>query len=385
VRKSIAGRDAFVLPVVIFTIVIMGVIAVAALRTSDDGRRASAAMRAAGGAFYAAESGVYRVLGEWTDTTNTLDSSVQALADGDSLMLPPDTLANGASYVPKIFRLSGGTQPMYLLTVTGNGAGSRGGKRLLSLVLTSSIDVSDFASASVALGGGTTELVSDPTTTINGNDTPPAGWDCPPPGPSLPGVASDVTQTQGSGTILGDPPILLDPTIDASTFTEFGGVTYAEMVAMADKVYAPGASPDPSPSVTGTNCNTGVQDNWGDPLNPNAPCGDYFPIIHFQGDVEFNDTGSVGQGILLVDGNFAVGGGDFAFYGLIMIQGKCVFEYGSSVYGAVLCATGGGEIGDDAAINYSSCALADALTQAGVTQAYGPVVEPLGSRAWSEF
>ena len=36
-------------------------------------------------------------------------------------------------------------------------------------------------------------------------------------------------------------------------------------------------------------------------------------------------------------------------------------------------------------INYSSCALADALTYAGVlTETFGPL-RRLGSRAWSEF
>ncbi len=210
----------------------------AALRTSADGHLASQAMRASGGAFYSAEAGLYRVLGELADTTNTLDSSVQALAVGDSLMLPQDSLTNGASYLPRIVRLSRGVQPMYLLAVTGRGPGALGGKRLLRMVFTSSVDVSAFAPAAMHLDGEM-EVVGSATSTINGNDTPPPGWVCDPPGPALPGVVmADTSDIElGSGTLLGNPPIDEDPSMGASSFTTFGGVTYASMAAMADKVY----------------------------------------------------------------------------------------------------------------------------------------------------
>ncbi len=389
-RKSIAGRDGFVLPVVIFTIVIMGVMAVAALRTSADGHLASQAMRASGGAFYSAEAGLYRVLGELADPTNTLDSSVQALAAGDSLVLPLSTLTNGASYLPRIVRLSSGIQPMYLLAVTGRGPGAVRGERLLRMVFTSSVDVSAFAPAAAHLDGEI-ELVDDPSSTVNGNDTPPPGWVCDSPGPALPGVVmADTSDIDlGSGTILGSPPIDEDPSMGALSFTEFGGVTYASMAAMADKVYwwsdtDPGNT-GPAFTEGGTVCDTGRKSNWGDPLDRSSACGDYFPIIRFRGDVHFDDHGAVGQGILLVDGRFDIDDSDFTFYGLIVVRGRCDFEHEVTVYGAVHCAGGGGEIQEDAEINYSSCALAAALTYSGVlTETFGPL-RRLGSRAWSEF
>ena len=388
-RKSIAGRDGFVLPVVIFTIVIMGVMAVAALRTSADGHLASQAMRASGGAFYSAEAGLYRVLGELADPTNTLDSSVQALAVGDSLVLPEGTMTNGASYLPRIVRLSGGIQPMYLLAVTGRGPGAVRGKRLLRMVFTSSVDVSAFAPAAMHLDGEM-ELVEDPASTINGNDTSPPGWVCDSPGPALPGVlmadTSDIDL--GSGTILGNPPIDEDPSMGASSFTEFGGVTYASMAAMADKVYWSDAvivDLHPVFKDGGTVCDTSRTRNWGDPMDRSSACGDYFPIIHFKDDVHFDDHGSVGQGILLVDGRFDIDDSDFTFYGLIIVRGRCDFEHEVTVYGAVHCAGDDGQVQERAVINYSSCALADALTYAGVlTETFGPL-RRLGSRAWSEF
>jgi hypothetical protein len=375
--------------VVIFTIVIMGVMAVAALRTSQDGHLASQAMRASGGAFYSAEAGLYRVLAQLADTTGTLDSSVQALTAGDSLVLPQATLTNGASYLPRIVRLSSGVQPMYLLAVTGRGPGAVRGKRLLRMVFTSSVDVSAFAPAAMHLNGEM-EIVGDPTSTIDGNDTPPPGWICDPPGPAVPGVVmSDIADIDlGSGTILGSPPIDEDPSMGASSFTAFGGVTYASMAAMADKVYwSDAVLVDLGPAFKdgGTVCNSGRKSNWGDPLDRSSVCGDYFPIIHFKDDVHFDDHGSVGQGILLVDGRFDIDDSDFTFYGLIVVRGSCDFEHEVTVYGAVHCADDGGQIHEDAVINYSSCALADALTYSGVlTETFGPL-KRLGSRAWSEF
>ena len=294
------------------------------------------------------------------------------------------TLPSGAPYQSLFHRVDDdGNKQIYLLTSLGRGAGLWGGERSVRMFFTTP-NYSSFAQAAVALSGGTTELVSDPTSTVDGNDTPPPGWaSCGPTAPALPGIASDVVQTQGVGTILGDPPILLDPTIDASTFTEFGGVTYADMAAMATKVYTglPSYQPYPSPSVIGVTSNTADPNNWGDPLNPSAPCGDYFPIVHIQGAVEFNGIGSVGQGILLVDGNMSVGGGDFTWVGLVMVQGACVYEYNSSVHGAVLCASGGGEIGDAAPLKYSTCGLEAAMAGSGV---FARSLQPIGSRAWGE-
>ncbi len=388
-KSSETSREGFVLAAVIFTIAILGLLAVAALATANDERRSSRAVRESGSALYAAEAGANMILGTAVTTVvdspkTVLDTLAEGMASGDSIDLGWNTLPSGASYRGVFHRYDSGGKKMFALDVTGRGAGPWGGQRLLKLTLVARTNPAGYAHGAVALGSGITELVSDPTSIIDGTDTPPAGWACEPPGPALPGVASDFAQTQGAGTILGNPPILLDPTITPATFDSFGPYTYADMVAKADKVYpALSSAPFPSPSVTGPNCNTGLLDNWGDPLDPSAPCGDYFPIIHIQGDVEFTGVGSVGQGILLVDGDLRVGGGDFAFYGLIMVKGLCVFEYASSLHGAVQCASAFGEIGDASPILYSSCALEQALSKSALRTVGS--VELIGSRAWSEF
>ena len=56
--KGSSARDGFVLPVVIFTLTIMSVLAITALRTSSDEFRASRGLLESGIALYAAESGL---------------------------------------------------------------------------------------------------------------------------------------------------------------------------------------------------------------------------------------------------------------------------------------------------------------------------------------
>jgi hypothetical protein len=382
-RAPLADHDGFVIPAVVFALVVMSLLAVAALLTAVDEQRASRAMRESSVALYTAEAGMNEVWATWPD------SLVKTLNPGDSLDLGWRTLDNGASYRAVIHRYDNGGQRVFGLLVDGRGAGPLGGQRSVAMYFSEPRPkVEDFARATVTTLGPM-EAVSDPTSTIDGNDGSPPGWLCNGylPGSALPGIvvqdSGDISQ--GPGTILGDPPILVDPTIGSATFTQFGDFTYSDLVAMADKTYPPNSQPGYfGPVVDGNGqCDTSVQSNWGDPLNPGSPCSEYFPIIHFTGDVEFTTTGSAGQGILLTDGNLYVGGGDFTFYGLIIVQGACVFEYESKVFGGVLCANQANlnqEIGDAAPLSYSSCALSAALRGAGVTS--GPP-QPL-VRGWAE-
>lgn len=380
-----AGRDGFALPAVIMALVVMSIVAIAAVRLADDERRAARSIRESAAALYAAEAGISEVLETVTDTAGgtTLDSIAQTLDPGDSADLGTDTLPDGAQYSSVLLRVDGGSDPLYLLTVEGRDAVSRGARQV-SVLLEPGSDGAVTGSAAV-MTSADIELASDASTIISGNDAPPPGWgSCPAAAPPVAGalVASMTGVQQGPGTIAGSPPLQLDPSSDASTF---GDYTYADLAALAEKTYAPGSSPSWfAPVTSGGKCDTGVMNNWGAPRDAGHPCADYFPIIHFLGNVEFTTMGSAGQGILLVDGDLAVGGGDFTFYGLIMVRGACVFEYQSTVYGAVQCANPSSEsqeIGDDARLNYSTCALAGALSANGLL---GGGLQPIGQRAWSE-
>lgn len=113
-REILSGSDrrGFVLPTVIFAITIMSVIAVVALGTASDERRASRATRESTLAMYAAEAGLRQTYGAWP-------AGVSALKPGDSLDLGWQTLPNKAAYRPVIHRVDQGGLQEYSVVVQG--------------------------------------------------------------------------------------------------------------------------------------------------------------------------------------------------------------------------------------------------------------------------
>jgi hypothetical protein len=110
---SLAGdRRGFVLPTVIFAITIMSVIAVVALSTASDERRASRATREATLAMYAAEAGLRQTYGAWP-------AGVSALKPGDSLDVGWQSLPNQAAYRPVIHRVDIGGLQEYNVVIQG--------------------------------------------------------------------------------------------------------------------------------------------------------------------------------------------------------------------------------------------------------------------------
>jgi hypothetical protein len=98
---------------VIFAITIMSVIAVAALNTSSDERRASRATRESTLAMYAGEAGLRQTYGAWPA------AAVNALQPGDSLDLGWQTLPNKAAYRAVIHRVDKGGLQEYNVVVQG--------------------------------------------------------------------------------------------------------------------------------------------------------------------------------------------------------------------------------------------------------------------------
>lgn len=110
---SPSDRRGFVLPTVIFAITIMSVIAVAALNTSSDERRASRASRESTLAMYAGEAGLRQTYGAWPA------AAVNALKPGDSLDLGWQSLPNKAAYRAVIHRVDKGGLQEYNIVVQG--------------------------------------------------------------------------------------------------------------------------------------------------------------------------------------------------------------------------------------------------------------------------
>ena len=155
---------------------------------------------------------------------------------------------------------------------------------------------------------------------------------------------------------------------------------------MADIVLSGGSITTMAPDSTiGGDCRTGqaFPSNWGNPQNPGAACFDWFPLIHITGDANVQ-SGGVGQGILLVDGDLELRG-FFVFYGIIIVQGSVSTEgSGNRVYGGVMASNAVFEsqsfVGGSVVTN-STCAVSRALLKnRNLTR-----VRPLASRSWVDL
>jgi type II secretory pathway pseudopilin PulG len=112
-NRMLQNRRGFVMPTVILAITIMSVIAVVAMSTSADERRASRATRESTLAMYAAEAGLRQTYGAWPVV------AVKALKPGDSLDLGWQSLPNKAAYRTVIHRVDKGGLQEYNLVVQG--------------------------------------------------------------------------------------------------------------------------------------------------------------------------------------------------------------------------------------------------------------------------
>lgn len=379
-----ANRDGFVVPVVIFTMVMLGLMAVTALTTANDEQRSSRAMRESGAALYAAEAGGSLLIATVVDPPRTvLDTLATNLAAGDSVDLGWTSLPGDASYRGVLHRYDNGGQAMYVLSVEGRRAGAWGGRGVIDFFLTKAA-LQSFVTASIRGGsGGNGAQIEDPPG-VSGIDTNPAAWGAACTGPleDQPGLVWGNTNVDSDpGTLLGDPPLEVDPTIDATNLFEFGGFDYDDLAAAANII----VSDDPGliqPVVTGGVCDTSLEYNWGAPESGvGHPCYDYFPIIHHTGgELRIRNATSVGQGILLVDGDLRIED-NFRFYGIIIVKGSVRFEdNGTQITGGIISAEID-RVRDGAGVQYSSCVLGRVLSAVSVPALFQ--LEALSSRSWS--
>ena len=131
-HPRLTDRQGFVIPVALFTLVLLSLVALVAITTSDDERRSSNALKSSIEAFYAAESGANEMWGSWNDTM------VQGLVPGEARDFGWQALGSGAEYHAVVRRLDNGDdgQSMFLLDVDGRGGGTVS-ERLLKTIITS--------------------------------------------------------------------------------------------------------------------------------------------------------------------------------------------------------------------------------------------------------
>jgi hypothetical protein len=322
--------------------------------------REGRATRSAGQAFAAAEDGLSETIGTWTG------GPYNGLVVNDSVVVTGATPNGMGSHTTTVKRLN---NELFIVDVLGADSRTGARQRVGAFVKLRLLDM-DVQAALTTRGptriGGAAE--------IDGMDQDPTGWTACPPDSDLAGIRipnAGNLDLQGScsdaSCIDGAPAIDPDPTVNDSTFFQYGDTDWAGLVAMANKLLPPATYTGVGPRFDGTGaCDRTAIINWGDPLTPTSTCGGYFPIMYTPGNM--NISGGSGQGILLVEGDLRVQGG-FEFFGIIIVrQSLTTTGTGGHFNGAVMAANvdlDQNTVLGDAIVNYSGCAVQRALNSAG--------------------
>ena len=269
-----------------------------------------------------------------------------------------------------------------------SGTGPRGGARRRAGMIVR-LEVPQVKILGAITTRGTVKIGG--STSISGNDTSYAGWNCPPAGapvagavvPSYSNLASGGSCGASYSCIKGSPLVSISTAaMDTNTYFYYGGLTWNDLVGMADKQVS-GTLTNIGPSTSAGACRYADNKNWGDPNRAATPglCEQYFPIIYAPGDLAIN--GNVGQGVLLVGGNLSIQG-NFTFYGPVISRGTVKLTgTGNHINGSVLAAnvvdsTTTSTLTGNSAIQYSRCANNTALQRTAM-----PVKSP--QRSWAEL
>lgn len=335
-------RQGMALALTLLALVIVGALVAGALFSGTADQRMAENTRFQQQSFGIAEAAAYGVLGTLPANAGRraypLDSAAPLVRD-------PSVASPGrrGSYTGSVYRLS---PTLYLLDVTGRDTTSGVSHRLgmLIRVVPTQIDVK----AALTLGGG--REGGERTPVLNGTDTPPpaaSNWtDCGPPEASV----SAVRTTPDTSGLFGP-----------------GSTEYATLSRQASLELNPGGY-TPAPVVVNGVCATDAQPgNWGDGSDHTTPCGAYFPTVWLKGVGTSSIGGGQGQGVLLVDGDLVVTGG-FTFYGLIVVRGTLTAAATAAlnVYGAVAARRADWGSAGTVTVNWSSCAVTEALLARGV-------------------
>jgi hypothetical protein len=353
------------LALAIFVIVVVGVLVASAFFAATQEQRVGENTRRLEQSFGVAEYGIANKMLNWDP--DSLNLSLGTYPADSAQIAFTTTATHSGTYGGWIYKLN---DQLFMLDVIGIDTMSRAGRvygggarQRLGLVtrlrpLQVDVQASLTTQGSVTLQGNAQ---------VNGTDMNPTGWmNCELPGASQAGVRTNggTVTTGGNAVIIGEPNVKNDTSVHDSTFTQFGDMGWADLVASAT-IKLPSGTYKTQPSFTGGACNKSDTQNWGDGLNPSSACGGYFPIIYISGDATLN--GVQGQGILLVDGTLSVQG-SYEFYGVAIMQGDLKTSGGGSTeahfWGGTMSKNADlsvQNLSGKATLNYSSCALTKAL------------------------
>ncbi len=360
------------LGIAMFSLVVISALVAGTVFTGTQEQRIAENTRYLNKSFGIAEAGAYEVVRGW-------DPRVYNRADiypaESATVAETGTSGGTGAFGGHVYRLN---DNLYLVDVTGmdslSGAGRLPGRgarqRIGVLVRVRPIDIG-IGAALTAQG----DIKLSGTSVADGNDHTPNGtWaDCAPPDAARAGVRATPTadiDVNGGAYVTGTPDVLRDSTLTPATFFQWGDVSFDDLAGRANITLPPG-NYRTEPVITAGRCDTTVATNWGDGISRYSACGGYFPVIHVTGDATLN--GVQGQGILLVDGDLEVQGG-YEFFGIAIIRGRLKTAGGGAAlahfWGGVLAANVDLDLvslSGHATLNYSKCAITNALQAASAT------------------
>ncbi len=363
--RGTRAAEGSALLLILVALLVLGALVAAGFQLGLGERRAGGRVLALAQAFHAAEEGAYRQLAGWREAGH------HRLAVGQAASFEGPAGPGGGRYRGAVRRLGD-----LLFLVQSEGLSHPGGARQRVGLLVRARPLEIPAAAALTVAGSLTVAGG---ALVNGEDVPPRQWYCGEPGEARPGVRLPAAAQLDTARCLRHPCVEGAPGVQRDSglgsTAPLGPGTIAQIRTLADKVLPPGRWTVGPNSSRGT-CREEDPSNWGDPDDPGAPCGTYFPVVHVPGDLVL--AGGRGQGLLLVDGDLSVGGG-FRFQGAAIVMGQLdIAGEGGHFSGGVFAATvvlRQTSMDEQATIGYSSCALSRAL----VATAAG---ELLPQRSW---
>ncbi len=382
-ERVLRDERGMALAVAIFALVVAGALIAGAFFAGNQEQRLGQNTLRVQQSFGAGEEALNEVVANWQPGVY----NVVKIYPNDSIIVPTTTTGGGTgSYGGVIRKLNNNLYQVDLTgrdnrsasgALFGGGARQRIGEFVRIRLLQMGIGGALTTQGSVKLSGNAF---------VDGRDHVPSGWtsaNCDTTGDTTKaGVRapdSVVTQVGSGAHLAGNPPFYKDSSVNQGTFTQFGDVNYNDLAASAT-IQLSGGNYKSDPTTNAGVCDKTNTTNWGDGMNPAAACGSYYPIVHIAGSATLN--GDQGQGILLVDGDLSIQG-SYQFYGIVIVRGSLQTAGGGSTdahfWGAVMAQNVDitlNSLSGNATLNYSKCAIIQALNMTGV-------VAPDRSRSWS--
>ena len=397
-KHVLKNERGMALAIAIVALVVVGALIAGAFFSGTQEQRVAENVRRVQASFGVAEEGVYDIIRVWPNSTQVYNAMYQypaAPGAASTRAIPKRTASSKTgSYSGTLYKFN---DINYLIDMSAQDTMSlagriRGGGASQRVGLLARIRPLQLNTQASLTAGGASVVAG--SASIDGNDHAPTGWlGCPPLDSAKAGIRVEDSATvsaSGHPTILGNPPVLKDPTLTDSSFSHYGDVTYPQLAANATiTVAAQNFANSIAPVVTNGVCDhsgTAAWTNWGSPTTPTGPCGTFFPIIHITGDGAIVN-GLEGQGILLVDGSLNIQGG-FQFFGIVIIKGSLKTAGGGGTpahfWGTVMTQDTVAftdtttNISGSANLLYSKCAILKALNATG----FGTMMR---SRGWAQL